>query len=478
MGLVFEATHLILRQRVALKVLHPERRDVAGAAERFLREARATSRLRTQYVARVFDMGTTATGLVYMAMEFLEGEDLLQRLDRVGALGVSEAIGYVLQACEGLAEAHGAGLVHRDIKPSNLFRSRGLDGTTSIKLLDFGVSKMRGPQDSVITKDTALLGSPVYMAPEQLMSARDVDARADIWSLGVVLYELLTGVLPFAATSLPVLSAAISRQTPDPPSRLRPDVPAALDAVILQCLRKTPDERWPDVAALARALSPWAPTNLQGSADRCARILDRAQPEEPDATTVPTLESWPATAYTAGDESSTSWPLQASRKVALAAAVAGALFCAATLGWIQELGSLPPSAKPSLSAPSAAAVRRPTLRAVTPSALPAGRPVADATPPSPALPGSPEPTTVLPSFAPRPPELAPAPGPNPDTSSLGVSPAATTAGTSPPARTSPTDGITPTEDTAHGAPLQRHRHLDPSPYDEQGPQSDGAPRLR
>lgn len=339
MGLVFEATHLILRQRVALKVLHPERRTVPGAAERFLREARAASRLRTQYVARVFDMGETDAGLVYMAMEFLEGEDLLKRLERVGPFGVSEAVSYVLQACEGLAEAHGVDLVHRDIKPSNLFRAIAPDGTASIKLLDFGLSKIRGPQDSFITKDTTLLGSPVYMAPEQLMNASDVDARADIWALGVVLYELLTGVLPFLATTLSGLSTAIAERTPDPPSRLRPDLPPGLDDVVLRCLRKAPQERWPNVAALVTALTPWAPAALRGSAERCRHLLSRSAHTEVDPRPARVVESWPAIAFTAGDASHIPWQKHASRKVVLAVAGAGLVFCGATVGWIHGVGS-------------------------------------------------------------------------------------------------------------------------------------------
>lgn len=345
MGTVFEATHLSLRQRVALKVLPPDRQQRPGAAERFLREARAASRLRSQHVARVFDMGTSKEGLVYMALEYLEGEDLLQRLTRRGPFPVKEAISSILQVCEGLAEAHGAGLVHRDIKPGNLFHCRGPDGTPLIKILDFGITKEAStPQESVLTTSAALLGSPVYMAPEQFVDAHEVDARADIWSLGVVLYELLTGSLPFAASTVATLCRAIAAGEPAPPDRLRPDLPPHLTAVILRCLSKDPADRFPDVAALAQALAEHGTAEQQNAARRCARILReglRASAPPPEAFAP--LESWPATALdqTGFDAVHTHDEKDAARSIAWAGLLMAVGLSAGLVIWMTRLVARP-----------------------------------------------------------------------------------------------------------------------------------------
>ncbi|HEY2518359.1 MAG TPA: serine/threonine-protein kinase, partial [Polyangiaceae bacterium] len=188
MGVVFAATHLQLEQRVAIKVLLEDGTD-PKMRERFAREARAASKIRSEHVAHVLDVGELGSGVPYMVMEYLVGEDLARRVKTRGAVPAVEAVGYVLQACEALAEAHVAGIVHRDLKPANVFLARRADGSIVVKLLDFGVSKVavRGAEH-VITAGAAVLGSPTYMPPEQIRSARDVDARGDLWSLGVMLF--------------------------------------------------------------------------------------------------------------------------------------------------------------------------------------------------------------------------------------------------------------------------------------------------
>src|SRR5687768_7598752 len=195
MGEVYEAMHDELSMRIALKVLLREQARIPEAVERFLREARAAASLNSEHVAKVFDVGRTADGAPYLAMELLEGEDLEQLVERRGPLPVHEAVWYVLETLEALGEAHARGIVHRDLKPSNLFLSRSGD-RSRVKVLDFGISKlergMEAPQVS-LTTTKSMLGSPGYMSPEQVRSSKNVDARTDIWSVGVILYELLQG---------------------------------------------------------------------------------------------------------------------------------------------------------------------------------------------------------------------------------------------------------------------------------------------
>ncbi|HEX4352856.1 MAG TPA: serine/threonine-protein kinase, partial [Polyangiales bacterium] len=221
MGVVLAARHLELDQRVAIKFLLPEIAETGMAAERFRREARAAARIRGQHVCRVLDVGTLETGIPFMVMEYLEGRDLASELEDRGRMPVEEAVGYVLQACEALAEAHANGVIHRDLKPANLFLEACADGSRRLKVLDFGVSKSliegTAGRQAALTKTSSLVGSPLYMSPEQLDSARDVDARTDIWALGVVLYELIAGHTPFNGDTIPQLVTAVLH---DPPRAL------------------------------------------------------------------------------------------------------------------------------------------------------------------------------------------------------------------------------------------------------------------
>src|SRR6266511_1188050 len=204
MGVVVVATHLQLEERVAIKVLVKEALGNAEAVARFAREARAAVKIKSEHVARVIDVGTLETGAPYMVMEYLEGGDLSQVLQSRGALPVEDAVEYVLQTCEAIAHAHVLGIVHRDLKPANLFLIRRPDGTAAIKVLDFGISKVMpakgSSSDNAMTRTRAVMGSPLYMSPEQMTSTRDVDGRTDIWALGVILYELLSGQPPSMPT--------------------------------------------------------------------------------------------------------------------------------------------------------------------------------------------------------------------------------------------------------------------------------------
>ena len=256
MGAVFEAMHVRLNQRVAIKMLHPYVKDLPGSIERFEREARAAGQLQSPNITRVLDVETKKTALPYMVMEFLDGKDLGQELAAHGRLPICDAVDYLLQACAGMREAHAAGIIHRDLKPANIFLCRTPEGPV-IKVVDFGISKITTEVDGRLTAAMTTMGSPVYMSPEQLREAKDVDQRADIWGLGVILFELITGRTPHTGT-VTVVTAAIVSEKPPTLSALRSDVPAGLDAVVAKALAKKPDDRYPDAESFAEALAPFA----------------------------------------------------------------------------------------------------------------------------------------------------------------------------------------------------------------------------
>ena len=277
MGYVISARHCELGEMVALKFLRPEALAHAELVERFAREARAAAKIRSEHIANVFDVGVLPDGTPFIVMEYLAGKDLADYLHQEGALPISIAVEYVMQACEALAAAHAHGIIHRDIKPENLFLTQQAQGMSMIKVLDFGISKIalpRGKRDLVRTQ--MALGSPVYMSPEQIRRSDQVDARSDIWAVGCVLFELLTGVTAFDEPSLLELSAAILEREPVPLQTLRPDASLELEDVVLRCLAKNPDDRFQNVAELAAALYPFAPRRARISAERCYHMLKNA----------------------------------------------------------------------------------------------------------------------------------------------------------------------------------------------------------
>ncbi|WP_437719240.1 protein kinase [Sorangium sp. So ce448] len=258
MGVIFAAEHVSLRQRVAVKFLLPRAMTLPGASARFLREARAAAAIRSEHVARVIDVGTADLGVPYLVMEYLRGRDLQREIEARGPLPVSEAVDYVIQGCEAIAEAHARGIVHRDLKPGNLFLTTGATGAPIIKVLDFGLSKSAAAEDDgKLTASEMMLGSPCYMSPEQVRCSKDVDARTDIWSLGVILYQLLTARFPFEVSRISALFVAIAMQAPTPPRVHRMELPARLEDIILRCLEKEPEVRVQTVADLARELAPF-----------------------------------------------------------------------------------------------------------------------------------------------------------------------------------------------------------------------------
>ncbi len=256
MGIVYEAVHEGLGSRVALKKMAADMATPDNVA-RFLREARAAANLRSPHVARVVDVGTTNAGVPWLVMELLDGEDLATAVARRATLPVDEACRIVSEACSAMAEAHAAGIVHRDLKPANVFLARLPGGGTTVKVLDFGLAKVHASGDGANTASSTVFGTPEHMAPEQLKSAASVDARADVWALGVLLHELLAGEPPFTGPDMRTVITRIFTQPPASLHDLRPDVPERLARVVLSCLEKEPSRRTPDVATLARALVPF-----------------------------------------------------------------------------------------------------------------------------------------------------------------------------------------------------------------------------
>ncbi|HET6280537.1 MAG TPA: serine/threonine-protein kinase [Polyangia bacterium] len=277
MGVVLAAHHPQLGQTVAIKLLISPLADKPEIAARFLREARAAARLHNQHVARVMDAGTDEAGRQYIVMEYLIGNDLRAVFRRQGFGPLKDTVGYILHACEALAEAHAAGIVHRDLKPENLFLTKGTDGSPLIKVLDFGISKNvqalppGDPGSHVITTGQDILGSPAYMSPEQLRAPESVDARTDVWALGVILYEFVTGRRPFAPAGLADLIAEVLSLTPQPPRLLNGEVPEELSNIVMRCLAKKAENRLQNVGELAQALKPWAPRWARESPMRAAR---------------------------------------------------------------------------------------------------------------------------------------------------------------------------------------------------------------
>ena len=277
MGVVVAASHVELGTEVALKLLRPELAANESLLARFRREARAVAALSSDNTVRVFDVSPPGASPTYIVMERLRGRDLGTRLAQ-GSFEVPEAVDYVLQACAALAEAHAVGVIHRDLKPTNLFLARAADGSTIVKVLDFGISKVTGrlAAGAAQTSRESIMGTPTYMSPEQLDAKPDVDGRTDIWTLGVILFELLTGQQPFEAPTLPQLCMKIIREPAPPAQSFRVEVPPELDVIIARCLEKDPRRRFATALDLAEALARFAPPATAAAVPRMHAVQREA----------------------------------------------------------------------------------------------------------------------------------------------------------------------------------------------------------
>jgi len=345
MGFVVAATHIHLGQRVALKFLLPDLSNDRAVVERFLREARSSAQLRSEHICRVSDVGMLDTGAPYFVMELLEGRDLASMLAERGPLPVPILVDYVVQACLGLAEAHAAQIVHRDLKPANLFLTVRPDGSSLIKIVDFGIAKAGSNVNLHLTRTDTVMGSPGYMSPEQLRSTRTADVRSDIWALGVILYELSSGRQPFTAESITDLALRIAMD-PTPPLHGR-SVPAGFERVVYRCLEKDPARRFQDVGQLATALAAYGAPSVGERALGVTRVLSMVP-----GTSSPAPASTSAATTTLGSSAASLHTSPAGRRrwgIVLGALVAGAL---GMLAFVKLRGE--PSAPRTVGASTAA----------------------------------------------------------------------------------------------------------------------------
>jgi eukaryotic-like serine/threonine-protein kinase len=351
MGVVRAGTHVLLGTPVAIKVIHSDLKDDAEVVQRFINEARVAAALKGEHIARVFDVGLLDSGEPYLVMEQLEGMGLDHYLAGRGPLPVAQAIDIVLQICEGLAEAHAAGLVHRDIKPANLFLARRPDEQLSVKILDFGIAKRLDTASPALTDPGKSLGSPWYMSPEQMLTPASVDAHADVWSLGVLLFELLTARLPFEGESVPRVCANVLAAPAPRPSQHRGDLDPELDAIVLHCLEKEPGRRLGSVSELAQVLRPFASSPLHTAAAEPLSTLEARQ--APTYDSLSPLQGDSTYLSSRSSRRRRSWPLALAL---VAVAVLPAV-------WLQLLNARPalPATDLGAASPGAGLTREPPM---------------------------------------------------------------------------------------------------------------------
>lgn len=395
MGSVYAALHLQLNQYVALKVLHGEAARDADSVARFNQEAQVVSRLSSPHVVRVFDMGQTPRGEPFLVMELLQGRDLDAVIADARPLQPQEAIGLVLQASIGVAAAHAAGLVHRDLKPANLYLARQPDGSEVVKILDFGLTKVMAQGNVGLTQSASSFGTPQYMSPEQIMSAKHVDARCDQHALALILFELLAKRPAYEADTAGAMTVKIVTQKVPSVRAHRPDVPAKLDDVIQKGMAKKPSDRYPNVGAFAQALAPFGWPDARALADIVAQQLRASTAVapvdmfaqgavSPSMSANPTMGSFSSGNLWKGRGSSLYWGVGIG--VLVAGAAAATLFLVlrpppstpvGTTTTTEVRADVTPASEPSpqpiVAAPSATAEG---VASATPSAAPSATPSA------------------------------------------------------------------------------------------------------
>jgi serine/threonine-protein kinase len=417
MGVVVAAHHLQLDTKVAIKLLLPEMLEHPESLSRFEREARAAVRISSEHVARVLDVGALPSGTPFIVMEFLEGTDLHALVRSQGPLPIEQAVEFVLMACIAVAEAHGLGIVHRDLKPANLFCVRRPDGQLSVKVLDFGISKqVDGIGASLsVTKTTAVMGSPLYMSPEQMRSAKSADARSDIWALGVILYELLSGHVPFLGETATEVAVKVSMEPPPSLRGHRPEVPEGLEAVVLKCLEKEGRRRYDNVAELAVALSPFAPERARSSIERITGTIQAAglsdrPPKMPDAALASSVVRTGGSVPAVGN---TTAAIARGRRSAIVASLALTVLVGAIgvgvlvvkVAHRRRLTAAGTAEQPRPPAPLASLTTSGSTEPIVADLTPAATAAADAG----TAPGA---SSSRPHWAPQPPPVAPGPAPS------------------------------------------------------------------
>ncbi|WP_269749876.1 serine/threonine-protein kinase [Polyangium fumosum] len=364
MGVVVAARHVDLGQLVAVKSLLTGRVVSPEQRERFLREARAAVLLKSNHVARVLDVGADDNDAPYIVMEYLDGQDLAATLKARRQLPFEEAVEYVLQACEAVGEAHAAGIVHRDLKPANLFLTQDVSGAPCVKVLDFGISKLAS-SDVALTHESQMLGSPLYMSPEQMNTPKSVDARSDVWALGIILYQLVCGKTPFHAETIQAVCGLVLAGQPTPLGQYRPDAPPGFEAVILRCLARNREERFRDVAELAAALAPYAPAHARVYVERVGRVVASRGSRGglsgeillPAATAVAATPPLPRTAAAVSGPA----PARRSGPVPVVVLIVTGVLAAVVAGLLMVFVLMKSSAKPESAADAGAEARAATV---------------------------------------------------------------------------------------------------------------------
>ncbi len=374
MGLVFSAKHVELDQAVALKFMRAELRGQISPS-RFTLEARATAKLRSAHVARVFDVGVLDDGTPYMVMELLEGIDLERLIEERGRLPAEVAAELVTQACEAVAEAHGAGIIHRDLKPANLFLTKTPQGAPFVKVLDFGISKATVEAPARATAAGQIMGSPPYMSPETLKSSRNANVQSDVWALGVILYELATGRLPFEGEGVGDIALKVHHEEPVWPASIDPAIPKEFDAIVRNCLEKDASRRYQSVVELRDALVGFASSRNTGAmtlslrttsprivvvdepelAPLTPRSVEEIRRARSSTTVVPTLQP------------SDPPPRRPNRQVLAGAFGVGAAVALAVVLVLSSRSAVPPAAASSVEPPRAVAAGEPPAPAPSPA---------------------------------------------------------------------------------------------------------------